>query len=53
MAKRTRHTGNKPHVALKRIFRMTGLMLLCWCAFFACSEAAVLTYDAIVKRLVE
>lgn len=53
MANRTMHTDKKPGAALKRICRMTGLMLLCWCVFFACSEAAVLAYDAIVKRLTE
>ncbi|MFU1793698.1 hypothetical protein [Paenibacillus azoreducens] len=37
----------------KKVCRITGLMLLCWCVLFVCSEAAVLVFDAIVKRLAE
>ncbi|WP_136607770.1 hypothetical protein [Paenibacillus dokdonensis] len=53
MAKETTCSDRKPHTVLKKVFRITGLMVLCWCVLFACSESAVLAYDAIVKRLVE
>lgn len=53
MAKDTTCSDRKPHTVLKKVFRITGLMVLCWCVLFACSEAAVLAYDVIVKRLVE
>ncbi|MED5021011.1 hypothetical protein P9847_27490 [Paenibacillus chibensis] len=48
----TRHSKAKPWTALTRICRIAGLMLLCWCAFFACSEAALLAYDAIVRSVI-
>ncbi|GIO32584.1 MULTISPECIES: hypothetical protein [Paenibacillus] len=53
MAKDAWNPDRKIGAALKKTCRMTGLMLLCWCVFFACSEAAMLAYDVIWKRLGE
>ncbi|MDR0266727.1 hypothetical protein [Paenibacillus sp.] len=51
MVKDTWNPDRRLIAAVTNTCRMTGLMLLCWCALFTCSKAAILVYDVMWKWL--